>query len=433
MSTTPTLPTDDRWVRRAGYLLLLAGLGVFLVWSVLAPLDSAVVAPGVVIVEGYRKSVQHLEGGIVKAIHVRDGDQVEAGQLLMELDDTRARADLELVRSQYHGLRAREARLMAERDQRPEPVFPPELLGADDPVVRDAVEGQRRLFLERQRSLAGERAVLEQRIGQLDEQIRGLERVQVAEGRALESYKLEIADLQQLFQKGLGDRQRLRELERAAAELEGEQAKHAASAAAARVQISETRLQILQLDQKFRTELVAELREAQDRLAGLKERIRALEDSLSRTRIVAPVAGTVVGLAMHTLGGVVPAGGRMLDLVPAGVDLVIEAQIQPVDIARVHGGLEAQVRFTALKVRTTPVVDGVVETVSADRITDSSTRLSYFLARVRVSRDALAVLGDRPLLPGMPAEVMIRTGERTLAEYLVKPLTDGFARAFREE
>jgi epimerase transport system membrane fusion protein len=433
VSTAPVLPSDDVRVRRAGYLVLLATVGVFVGWSVIAPLDSAAVAPGVVIVEGYRKSLQHLEGGIVKAIHVRDGDAVQPGQLLLELDDTRARADLEVVRGQYHALRAREARLVAERDGTAEPEFPPEFLVSGDPDLRDAVEGQRRLFRERRRSLDGERAVLEQRIGQLEEQIHGLQGVQTAKGRAVESYRVEIADLKKLFERGMGDRQRLRELERAAAELEGEQAEHAAAASAARVQVSETRLQILQLEQRFRTELVGELREAQDRSSGLKERIRALEDTLTRTRIVAPVAGTVVGLALHTVGGVVPAGGRLLDLVPAGVDLVVEAQVQPGDISRVYAGLPAHVRFTALKSRTTPVVDGVVETVSADRITDPAAHLSYFLARVRVSREALGVLGGKPLLPGMPAEVMIRTGERTLAEYLIKPLTDGFARAFREE
>jgi len=430
---TSTLPVSDRGVRRFGYAVLFLGLGGFATWSALAPLESAALAPGVVSVEGYRKTVQHLEGGIVRAVHVRDGDRVASGQVLVELDDTRARADLEVVRAQYLALRAQEARLLAERDGLPEPAFPPELLTDPDPDLAAARSGQQRLFQERRRSLQGEQAILAQRIEQLTEQIRGLEAVQAAKQAVIESYKSEIKDLRGLFERGMGDKVRLRELERAVATLEAERAEGLAETAAARAQVSETRLRVHQLEQRWRTELIAELRETQDRLAGLRERMRALEDTLARTRISAPTAGTVVGLALHTLGGVLPAGGRVLDLVPAEAALLVEAQLAPRDVARVQPGQSAQVRFTAFQHRTTPVLQGTVQTVSADSLLDSATRQSYYLVRVQVTSDVARALEGKALQPGMPAEVMVRTGAGTPGEYLVKPLLDGFARAFREE
>jgi len=426
--------TDDRYERRLGLAILLAGVGGFVGWASLAPIDSAAVASGVVAVEFNRKTVQHLEGGIVRDILVREGERVAPGDLLVRLDDTQVLAQLEIVRSQYLAGRAQEARLIAERDGYREVVFPDDLLAArSDPRVKEAIAGQQQVFAARSKALSGEKEVLEQRIEQLNEQIRGLEALSASKLERIESYKAEIKDFKKLYEKGLTDRLRLREMERLAAELEGERAEHQSSIAAGQVQIGETRLQIIQLERKQQTEVTQELRDTQAKLFDLRERIRALEDTVARTEVKAPVGGAVVGLAVHTVGGVVAPGGRILDIVPQDEQLIVEAHVSPVDADRVSPGLEAQLRFSAFNTRTTPTVAGHVLTVSGDRITDSSTKESYYLARIQVGKEGMAELRGLTLLPGMPVDVMIKTGERTFFEYLIKPITDRLAKSFREE
>jgi membrane fusion protein, epimerase transport system len=426
--------TDDRYERRLGLAILLAGVGGFGAWAAIAPIDSAAVAPGVVTVEFNRKTVQHLEGGLVREILVREGERVAPGHLLVRLDDTQALAQLEIVRSQYLASRAQEARLIAEREGFPEVVFPTDLLAARaDPRVQEAIAGQQQVFAARSKALSGEMEVLQQRIEQLNEQIRGLEALSASKLERIASYKAEIKDFQKLFEKGLTDRLRLREMERLAAELEGERAEHQSSIAAAQVKIGETRLQIIQLQRKQQTEVTQDLRDTQSRLSDLRERIRALEDTVARTEVKAPVGGAVVGLAVHTVGGVIAPGGRILDIVPQDEQLIVEAHVSPTDADRVSPGLEAQLRFSAFNARTTPTVVGHVLTVSGDRLADPGTREPYYLARIQVSREGVDQLRGLTLLPGMPVDVMIKTGERTFFEYLVKPITDRLAKAFRED
>jgi epimerase transport system membrane fusion protein len=430
----PEVRTDDRYERRLGLAILLAGVGGFVGWASFAPIDSAAVAPGVVTVEFNRKTVQHLEGGIVRDILVREGERVAPGHLLVRLDDTQALAQLEIVRSQYLASRAQEARLIAERDGYREVVFPDDLLAARaDPRVQEAIAGQQQVFAARSRALSGEKEVLEQRIEQLNEQIRGLEALSASKLSRIESYKAEIKDFKKLYEKGLTDRLRLREMERLAAELEGERAEHQSSMAAAQVQIGETRLQIIQVERKQQTEVAQELRDTQAKLSDLRERVRALEDTVLRTEVKAPVGGAVVGLLVHTVGGVVSPGGRILDIVPQDEQLIVEARVAPTDADRVSPGLEAQLRFSAFNARTTPTVVGQVLTVSGDRITDQQTKDSYYLARIQVSKEGMAELRGLTLLPGMPVDVMIKTGERTFFQYLVKPITDRLAKSFRED
>ncbi len=428
------LRTDDRFERWVGIGILLAGVGGFGAWAALAPIDSAAVAPGVVTVELNRKTVQHLEGGIVRAILVREGDRVAPGDLLLRLDDTQALAQREIVRSQYLAGRALEVRLVAERDGYGEVTFPDDLLSAgDDPRVKEAIAGQQQVFAARARALSGETEVLAQRIEQLNEQIRGLEALSASKINRIASYQGEIKDFQKLFDKGLTDRLRLREMERLAAELEGERAEHQAAVAAARVKIGETRLEMVQLQRRQQTEVTQELRDVQAKLFDLRERMRALEDTVARTEVKAPVGGAVVGLAVHTVGGVVNPGGRILDIVPQDERLIVEAHVSPNDADRVSSGLEAQLRFSAFNLRTTPTVAGRVVTVSGDRIADPATKESYYLARIEVTREGIEDLRGLSLLPGMPVDVMIKTGERTFFEYLLKPLTDRVAKAFRED
>jgi epimerase transport system membrane fusion protein len=429
-----SVPTDDRRARRTGLVILLVTFAGFGGWAAVAKLDSAAVASGVVTVESYRKTIQHLEGGIVQDILVRDGDSVQSGDILLRLDDTQARARLEIIRSQYLAARALEARLIAERDQQANLAFPEELLSLrDDPRVRETLDGQERVFTARREALQGETALLEQRIEQLQAQISGLEVLQQTEQKRIDSLQRELQDFRHLQQSGYTDKLRLLELERDIAQLEGERAAHLAEIAKTHMQIGETKLQILQLRKQFQTEVVADLRDTQTKLFDLIERMRALQDTVERTEIRAPTKGTVVGLGVHTVGGVVAPATPLLEIVPKGEQLVVEAKVQPTDIDKVHPGLAADIRFTAFKLRTTPVVEGQVLTVSADRLIDPETKYPYYLARIQVTPQGMERLQGLELLPGMPAEVMIKTGERTLLNYLLRPLLDSFARSFRED
>jgi epimerase transport system membrane fusion protein len=433
----PDAPIDDRPVRRTGYIILLVAFGLFGGWAALAGLDSAVVAPGVVNVDSYRKTVQHLEGGIVKEILVRDGDAVKIGDVLLRLDDTQVRAQLEMVRNQYLTYLALGARLATEREQHKTITFPEELReeARNDPRVQDILTAQEREFEARRGSLQGEIAVLEQRIDQLEEQIRGLDAMQAIKQKRIDSYREEVKDMKKLFDRGLGDKLRLREMERLALELEGERAGHLSDLSRAKIQISETRLQILQLQKAFQEDIASQLRDTQAKHFDLQERLRALRDTLDRTEIRATTDGVVVGMGVHTIGGGITPGSQILDLVPRGERMVVEAHVSPVDIDKMHPGLVADIRFSAFNMRTTPVVEGTVETVSADRLTDPATHQPYYLARIAVTptgKEKLSALG-LTVLPGMPAEVMIKIGERTFLNYLAQPITNSLARAFREE
>ncbi len=427
------VPTDDRKICLVGFVILLVALGGFGVWAATAELDSAVVAPGVVTVKSYRKTIQHLQGGIVKEILVQDGDFVHAGDILLRLDDTQACASLEIVRSQYLAARALEARLRAESDQRAGITFPKELLlQRDDPRVKSTLDGQDRVFAARRDARESQVFVLNQRVKQLRAQIEGLNVLQQTEQQRIVSMQEEANDFRKLLKRGHTDKNRLRELERAIAELQGQQAKHLSEIAMTQVKIGETQLQTVQLGQQFHSDVVTELREVQTEIFDLEERMRALEDTLLRTEIRAPRSGTVVGLAVHTVEGVIKPGTPILDIVPEGETLVVEAHIQPTDIDNVHAGLVADARFTAFQARITPVVEARVIRVSADRLLSPNDQAPYFLARIEVTAKGMERLQNLKLLPGMPAEVLIKTGERTLLEYLLRPLLDAFTRSFKE-
>ena len=428
------VPSSDGRERLLGLLLLLFAFGGFATWAALAPIDSAAVATGVVTVEGSRKTIQHRDGGIVAEILVREGDRVEQDAVLVRLDDTEPGAQLEIVRSQYIAQLAEEARLLAERDALPAPRFPPELKAlADDPRVVEAIAGQRRVFEARGETLEGEEDVLRQRIVQLHEQIKGLEALISTKEKRIALYREEIDGLLKLFDKQFGDKGRLRELERLEAELLGEQAEHRSAIAAARVRISETELEITQVRLRFASEVVEQLRDVETQLSDHRERMRALTKTLERTEIRAPVAGAVVDMQVHTLDGVIRPGDKILDIIPENEPMIVEARVAPTDIDKVFPGLEADVRFSAFNASTTPTVPGQVMTVSADRFTDPQTGAPYYLARIRVTPEGMDSLQDLVLLPGMPADVMIKTGERTFFEYLIRPLTDRLAKAFRED
>ena len=426
------LEISDRVPRLIGMYILLIVFGGFGLWALFAPLDSAALAPGVVTVKSYRKTVQHLEGGIVSEILVTDGQLVEQGQTLLILDNTQSKAELGILMGQYYTARAMERRLVAERDLSGLVEFPV-TLNVEDARAREAIKNEELIFSARRDDRLGEIEVLEQRIVQLESQIHGLQALVASMDEIVSSYSEEVDDLVELLSEGYVDKQRLRDLQRSRSRSVGEVADHRAAIAQAEVKIGETRLEILQLNKRFTTEVVDQLAETQARVYDLRERISAIEDRLRRTVITAPVAGTVLGMQAHTIGGVVQPGKTLLDIVPDLAELVVDARVSPMDIDRVTPGMEATVRFSAFKNATTPTIKGVLTKISADRLVDEQTGNPYYLARVEVSDEGKKMLGTLVLVPGMPAEVLIKTGERTLFEYLMQPARNAFARSLIED
>jgi HlyD family type I secretion membrane fusion protein len=418
----------------AAVIIILIFFGGFGAWAVLAPLDSAALAPGRVTVASNRKTVQHLEGGIVKELLVKEGDAVAGDQVLIRLDDTQARARLELLRSRYDTLLATEARLTAEQAFAAEIRFPESLSSRrDQPQVAKILDAEKALFEARQRSTEGRIHIFHKRMDQLKKEISGLQAQLAAEDEQLVLVKDERASFDILFKKGYVGKARLLALKRQEAELKGDRGDHVGLIAKARQRIGETELQIIDLKNNILNQVVSSLRDTQAELVDVSERLKAAEDILVRTDIRAPQAGIVMGLNVHTEGGVIAPRQRLLDIVPKGDTLVIEAQVTPNDIDVVHAGLPAQVRLTAFKQRNTPMLDGKLTRISADSFTDERSGASYFLARVTIDAAELKKLDGRELYPGMGAEVMIKTGKRTTMDYILAPLTDSLRRAFRED
>lgn len=427
-------PTNDRFPR-------MFGLGVILVaffgvggWAATAQIDGAVVAPGTVTVDSYRQTVQHLEGGIVERLHVRDGDVVERGDLLIQLDETQARANYLMVWHRYVSTLARQARLEAELEGDEELVFPDQV--EESAERSEAIERVRRIqarqFETRREALEGEIEVLEQRVSELGERIEGLNAQREAKLRSIDSLEEEIETKEELVEREAIPSSELRPLKRELAGLEGEAGELRASIAASRIEIGEAQLQMIQTQREFQREVAADLGETSDQVDEFEEELRALEDTLARKQIRAPVSGEVVNMQVHAERAVVQGGEPVLDLVPEGEPLVLEGEVRPQDIDNVHPGMSADVRFTAFSFRRTPVIEGEVRFVSADRIEEQDQE-PYYKIRAVVEDEELAKLGDANLRPGMPADVMINTGERTPLQYLAKPITDAVARSFRED
>jgi HlyD family secretion protein/epimerase transport system membrane fusion protein len=437
--------------RNAVRPLVIAGVVIVVVfggigaWSATAPIDSAVVAPGMIAVETDRRSVQHLEGGIVAEVHVKEGSIVKQGQLLMRLDETRTQAQEEVARNERNTQLAAEARLVAERADHSSITLPEELLARkSDKKVGDIVKLAEAQFQTRDAAIKGQRRILQQRIQQLDEQITGLQALQKSKSRQGELIDEEIRMIEDLVKKGHVTRQRYLALQREASRLDGEAADHIASIAKAQQAIGETKLQILQLDHDRAQEITKELREVQAKLFEATERLGMLEDQSRRLEIIAPVDGTVINLAYVTVGGVVPPGATILAIVPSKEKLVAQAQVSPADIDSVHPGQSVHIRFTTASTKNVPVLEGTLEYVSADRLTmDQRPGLStaamptlvpnaFYTARVTIDPKELAKLGDIKIHTGMPVEVLINRGERTALQYIAGPISNNFARAFKE-
>jgi len=427
------LVTDDRPIRRLGAIVLLCTVGVFFAWSFLAPIDGAAYAPGLVAVKSHRKTVQHLDGGIVSRMFVKEGDVVHAGDLLLTLDGTENKAQLEIARGQFITLAAQLARLEAERDGLPAVRYPPSLDDDSDARIAEAKKTENQLFMARKTAHEGEMEVLKQRIQQLNSIIVGLQGQRSSKQELVESYAEEAKDLKELLAEGFADKQRLRDIERNYTMNKGDISSINSEIASNQVQIGETKLQILQLEKKFQEEVTTKMSETQTDLYGVNQRILATRDKVIRVDIKAPVDGRVMGMTVHTIGGVVMPGTPIMDIVPLKEELVISARVSPIDIDRVSVGLIADVRFTAFKQALTPVIEGKVTTLSADSFIDEKEGKSYYQAEVTLTPESIEKMAHLELVPGMPVEVLIKTGERTLFEYLTQPITNAFARAFIED
>jgi HlyD family secretion protein len=415
---------------RVGGTIITAFLAVFMLWSIFAPLSSGAVAPGTIAPDGSVRTVQHLEGGIVERIFVREGDEVEAGEPLLALKQVQSAADVEALLDRWRARLAEAARLDAELQGAATIEFPEEL--QHDPAAQSVMAAETQILGAREAMITAKRHMLEQRIDQLREQIIGFEAQVASASEQLDLYAEELTDKSALYEQGLAPKFDMLGLERAAAEVRGFHGEYLASISRAQQQIAEAEYELHAIEAE-RTESVS-LRagELRGELAELEQELAARRDVLDRTTVTAPVNGIVSNLRLKTEGGVLGPGEAILDLVPTEEKLVIDVQIAPVDIDIVKVGMPSLVHLTALPSRTTPRVTGPVTSVSADSLVDNNTRRPYFLARVEVDGSELARLGNADLMVGMPTEVIVVAEERTMIEYLLQPFADAFRRAAHE-
>jgi len=408
-------------------VLLAGGLGG---WASTTEISGALIAPGSVVVDSNVKKVQHPTGGVVGELLARDGDLVKAGDVVVRLDDTVTKANLAIVTKNLDGLWARAARLQGLDKL----TFPSMLLDrADDPDVKNVMLSESKLFEVRTFGRVGQKAQLHERVAQLNEEIAGLTAQAKAKDQEIALVEKELGGVRDLYDKHLVQISRLTTLERDAARLAGERAQYVASKAQAKGKITETELQIIQVDKDMVSEVSKDLRETNDKIGEFVERKVTAEDQLRRTDIRAPQDGMVLQSTVHTVGGVITAGDAIMMIVPQADDLQVEAKVNPQDIDKLQIGQKTLLRLSAFNQRTTPELNGVVTRVSPDVTTEQRTGQSYYTIRVSMPPEEVARLGEAKLIPGMPVEAFVQTGDRTMLSYLIKPLHDQLMRAFREK
>ncbi|UES54004.1 HlyD family type I secretion periplasmic adaptor subunit [Roseibium aggregatum] len=406
-------------------IVIIGGIGG---WAAFTEISGAVVSSGTIVVESNIKQVQHREGGIVRDIRVKNGDVVEAGDLLIRLDDTVTRANLTVITKQLTDLTAQELRLAAERDDLQTIEWPEQRVAS----LGDVERGQQLLLEARQNSKEGRKNQLEEQIRQFNKQTEGLEAQVAAKTSEIELIGEELGDLGGLLDKQLVSKSRVTALRREKARLDGEYGDLIAQIARTREAISERHIQILQIEETYRAEVLENLQEVRSRIAQLEEQKIAAEDELTRVDILAPRNGYVHQLAVHTIGGVIAPGETIMQIVPREDQLIVETQVRPVDIDQMSPGQHARVRFPSFDQRTTPELNAELLTISADLNQDERTGMSFYVARLVIDESELTKLGDQALVPGMPVETFLQTGDRTVLSYLVKPIRDQIAHALRE-
>ncbi len=429
----PKLP-DTNWDRIVGLIIIVCFFGIFGGWALISPLESAAIAPGKVVVAGYRRLIQHFEGGIIKAIYVKGGSVVQKGEKLIQLDDTRAKVSLDLVQNEFFELSFTEARLRAELVLENQFKFPSSLDSyRSNPKVMKIFNSQTKLYSANEKAFYGRIDILKQKIAQLDEQQKG-EKAQLASfTEQLRLIKVELSEVKVLYNKRLIERSKLLSLMRESARLGGQKGEKMAGISSIQQKKGETQNQIISLKNQRRKELLTELRDTQSKLAEVTEKEKAAKDILERTTIRSPQTGTVVGLEVHTIGGVIKPGQTLMEIVPKHELLVIDAEVSLQDIDVVQPGLVAKVQLSALPTRTTPTLLGKVTHVSADTFQDEKTGRTYYRATVEIEPGELKKLGKQTLYPGMPAEVMIVTNRMTPFQYFIGPIKRSFDRAFKEQ
>ena len=432
---------EIRGARSSIRLHLIIGLAVVVIlagglggWASTTEISGALIAPGAIVVDSNVKKVQHPTGGVVGELLARDGDIVKAGDVVVRLDDTVTKASLAIVTKNLDGLWARAARLQAEQQGLTKVVFPAMLLDrADDPDVKNVIASETKLFEVRTTGRIGQKAQLRERVTQLNEEISGLTAQEKAKDQEIVLVEKELVGVTSLYDQHLVQISRMTTLQRDAARLNGERAQFVASRAQAKGKITETELQIIQVDKDLVSDVSKDLRETNDKIGEFVERKVTAEDQLRRTDIRAPQDGMVLQSTVHTVGGVITAGDAIMMIVPQADALSVEAKVNPQDIDKLQIGQKTLLRLSAFNQRTTPELNGVVSRVSPDVTTDQRTGQSYYTIRVSMPPEEVARLGESKLIPGMPVEAFVQTGDRTLISYLVKPLRDQLMRAFREK
>jgi len=416
--------------------VILFGLSVIFVvfvlvggWMAVAPLASSSVAMGKVSADLNKKTVQHLEGGKVKAIYVQDGDKVKKGQILLKLRDVQIKAQLDILNAQYQDVIALLARLKAQRDNKDFISFP------DDLINQVAIKDQKNIFNTTLKTIRDEKIITNNKIVQLKSQISGLESLILSKKQRLASVIEEKNEWEVLYKQRLVDKQKIRELNREENSIEGDLAQTQSEIARLNEQISETKNQQLLREKEFKKEILQKYVDAKSLISDLKSKIIATKDTLDRTTIVAPIAGTVVGMSLHTVGGVIAPGTPILEIIPNNSKLLVIAQVQTTDIDKVRKGLLADIMFSAFNLKQINVIQGKVTHVSADSFIDEVTGMPYYEAKIEVTDEGIKTLKENGfvLVSGMPAQVMINLGNRTALSYLVKPFTEMLGRSFNEE
>nr|WP_321461315.1 HlyD family type I secretion periplasmic adaptor subunit [uncultured Cohaesibacter sp.] len=411
-------------------LIIIGGLGVSSAYS---DISSAVIASGSVVVEGNRKRVQHQDGGIVQEINVREGDHVTAGEILIRLDDTSTRANLAIITKHLAQLRAAEARLVSERaglDDIAFPPFDPGVLSQSE--MEDLHKSHLQLLRSKRKALAGNKSQLKEQINQIKTQIDGLEVQRLAKNDEISFIQADITANETLLEKQLVTNSKVNSMKREKAELEGEYGAFVSDIAQLKQAISEKEFQIVQLDENYRSSVLEEYHETETQIAQLEQQEIAAREQLQHMEIKAPQDGRVLQLAVHTIGAVITPGETIMVIVPSRDKLVIEAQVSPSQIDRLTPDQDARLRFPAFDRRTTPELDGTLKLISADRIVDSSTDTAYYLVRISINEGELDRLEGKILVPGMPVEVYLQTGYRSIMSYLIKPMADQITHAFKE-
>lgn len=428
------LQLDDTRYARLGWLLMLGGFLGFLGWAALAPLDKGVAVSGKVMVSGHRKVVQHPSGGIVERIDVRDGDKVAAGQVLIRLKETPLLGQAQSLRSQFYGSLASEARLNAERDGVASVSFPTELTAlASEPEVASNLALQRQLFDSRRQALLLDQQGIDESIAGAEAQLRGVRDSQASKVLQRTALAEQLQGLRELAREGYIPRNRLLESERVYAQVLGSISEDYGRIGQLQRQVLEMRLKIRQLAEEYQKEVRTQLADTRVRTEDLRNRLASAEFELANSQLRAPVAGIVVGLDVFTEGGVIKPGQALMEIVPQGEPLLVEARV-PVELAdKVHAGLPVELMFTAFSQSTTPRVAGEVMLVSADRQVDERTDEPYYTLRAQVTEAGMSQLAGLQIRPGMPVEAFVRTGERSMLNYLFKPLLDRTHMALVEE